>query len=59
MIAVGDQFDDVIYTDESTMALERRRKKSYHKRDQPRKMKAIPKSPMKVHMLGGGGGGIS
>ena len=53
MIAAGDQFDDVIYTDESTIALERHRKKSYRKRGQPRKMKAIPKHPLKVHVWGG------
>ena len=40
-------------TDESAIALERHRKKSYCKRGQPRKMKVIPKHPLKVHVWGG------
>ena len=53
MLDTGEQFDDVIFTDESTIALERHHKKSYRKKGQPRKMKAIPKHPVKVHVWGG------
>ena len=53
MLERGELFENVIFTDESTIALERHRKKSYRKKGQPRKMKAVPKHPLKVHVWGG------
>ena len=52
MLDTGEQFDDVIFTDESTIALERHRKRSYQKKGQPCKMKVIPIHPVKVHVWG-------
>ena len=53
MLDRREMFDNVIFTDESTIALERHRKKSFRKKGQPGKMKAIPKHPLKVHVWGG------
>ena len=53
MLDGQEMFDNVIFTDERMIALERHRKKSFQKKNQPRKMKAIPKHPLKVHVWGG------
>ena len=53
MLDRQEMFDNAIFTDESTIALERHRKKSFRKKNQPRKMKSIPKHPLKVHVWGG------
>ena len=49
----GETFDDVIFTDESTIALESHRKRCYRRKRQPRKLKPRPKHPLKVHVWGG------
>ena len=38
MIEDGEQFEDVLFTDESSVMLERHRKKCYRKRGAPRKL---------------------
>jgi transposase len=48
MMTTRDTFMDVIFTDESTIALETHRKKSFRKKGMPRKLKAVPKHPVKV-----------
>ena len=53
MIEDGEQFEDVLFTDESSVMLERHRKKCYRKRGAPRKLKPRPKHPVKVHVWGG------
>ena len=45
-------FDNLIFTDKSTIALDRHREKSVRKKNQPRKMKAVPKHPLKIHVRG-------
>ena len=53
MIEENEQFDDVLFTDESTVMLETHRKKCYRKRGTSRKLKPRPKHPVKVHVWGG------
>ena len=53
MIQESEQFDDAIFTDESSVMLETHRKKCYRRRDTPRKLKPRPKHPVKVHVWGG------
>ena len=53
MIKNKEQFDDVIFTDESSVMLERHRRRCYRKRGAAHKLKARPKHPMKVHIWGG------
>ena len=48
-----EQFDDVLFTDESSVMLETHRKRCYRKRGTPRKLKPRPKHPVKVHVWGG------
>ena len=48
-----EQFDDVIFTDESSVILEKHRKKCYRRKGAPRKLKPRPKHPVKVHVWGG------
>ena len=50
MIEEKEQFDDVLFTDESSVMLETHRKRCYRKRGAPRKLKARPKHPVKVHV---------
>ena len=49
------QFDDVIFSDESSVQLESHRKTCYHKIGQPSRLCGRPKHPAKVHVWGGGG----
>ena len=53
MIEDAEQFGDVIFTDESSVMLDRHRRKCYCKKCEPRKLKARPKHPVKVHIWGG------
>ena len=53
MIREGEQFDDVIFTDESSVMLETHRKRCYRRKGDPRKLKPRPKHPVKVHVWGG------
>ena len=46
-------FDDVIYTDETTVQLESHRRHSYRKKGQPATLKPRPKHPIKVHVWAG------
>ena len=49
----GETFDDVIFTDESTIQLDRHRRKSFRKRGAPRKLKYRHKHPPKLHVWAG------
>ena len=53
MINTNEQFDDVVFTDESSVQLETHRKRCYRKKCTPRKLKPRPKHPLKVHIWGG------
>ena len=53
MVQTNEQFEDVIFTDESSVQLDSHRKRCYRKRSEPRKLKARPKHPLKVHVWGG------
>ena len=48
-----EAFDDVIFTDESTVQLECHRRRCFRKRKTPRKLKYKHKHPLKLHMWGG------
>jgi hypothetical protein len=48
-----EKFDNVIFTDESSVVLEVHRRKSFRKRGQPRKLKYKYKHPLKVHVWAG------
>ena len=48
-----DGFDDVIWTDETTVQLESHRRHSYRKKGQPAVLKPRPKHPTKVHVWAG------
>ena len=48
-----EKFDDVIFTDESTIQLESHRRKSFRKKNAPRKLKYRHKHPPKVHVWAG------
>ena len=48
-----EQFGDVIFTDECTMQLECHRRKSFQKKNTPRKLTYRHKHPIKVHVWAG------
>ena len=48
-----ERFDNVIFTDESSIVLEVHRRKSFRKRGQPRKLKYKHKHPLKIHVWAG------
>ena len=50
---VQENFDDVIYTDKSTVQLEHHSRLCFQKHHQPRQLKQRAKHPVKVHVLGG------
>ena len=50
----GDQFDNVIWTDECSVQLDSHRRLCFRKKLQPRRFKPKPKHPVKVHIWGGG-----
>ena len=45
-----EYFEDVIFSDESTVALEKYGKITFRKANQPRKFKPRPKHPVKIHI---------
>lgn len=49
----NDTFDDVIFSDESTIEIKRHARRCFRKKGELRKMKAVPKHPFKVHVWGG------
>ncbi len=49
-IAENDAFDDVIWSDETSVQLECHRRQSFRKANQPPKLKPKPKHPIKVHV---------
>jgi hypothetical protein len=49
----GDTFENVVWTDESTVQLDSYRAKSYYKEGQPVPLKPKPKHPAKVHVWAG------
>lgn len=53
MIEDKEQFDDVIFSDESYIQLETHRKRCYRQKKAPRKLKPCPKHPPKVHVWAG------
>ena len=53
MISENERFDDVIFTDESSVMLKAHRKRCYRRMDEPRKLKPRPKHPVEVHVWGG------
>ena len=50
---MNEQFDDVVFTDESTVQLEQHAHLCFRKRLQPRNLKQRAKHPIKVHIWGG------
>ena len=48
-----EQLSDVIFTDECTVQLESHRRKSFRKKNAPRKLKYRHKHPPKIHVWGG------
>ena len=52
-LAEQEQFNDVIFTDESTFQLDRHRRKCFRKQGAPRKLKYKHKHPPKVHVWPG------
>jgi len=48
---IKEQFNDMIFTDESSIQLETHRKKCCRCKKEPRKLKPRPKHPPKVHVL--------
>ena len=50
---VNEDFDDVIFTDESTMQLEHHSRLCFRKHHMPRLLKQRAKHPVKIHVWGG------
>ena len=48
-----EQFDNVIFSDESSVQIEHHSRRCYHKKGQPRKLKPKPKHSLKVHVWAG------
>ena len=53
MIKENEQFDDVIFTDESSFQVEYNAKKAYRRIGEPRILRQRPKHPAKMHVWGG------
>ena len=53
LTARKEEFNDVIFTDESSIALERHSKISFHRWWEPPRLKGRPKHPVKVHVWAG------
>ena len=49
----GEEFNDVLFTDECTVQLESHRKVTYHKEGEKSRYKARPKHPAKINIWGG------
>ena len=52
-LRVKEEFDDVVFTDESTVQLEQHSRLCFHKHRMPRNLKQRAKHPIKVHIWGG------
>lgn len=52
-LRTNEQFENVIFTDESTVQLEQHGRICFRKRLQPRSLKQRAKHPVKVHVWGG------
>ena len=52
-LRLGETFDNVIFTDESTIQLEHHSRLCFRKRRQLRSLKQRPKHPVKIHVWGG------
>lgn len=50
MIEDGEQFDDVIFTDESTFQVEYHARRAYRRIGEPRILRQKPKHPAKIHV---------
>ena len=50
---VHEQFDNVLFTDESTIQLDQHSRLCFRRRLQPRILKQRAKHPIKVHVWGG------
>lgn len=53
MLRSKEEFQDVIFTDESSVQLEQHSRICFRKRLQPRKLKQRAKHPVKIHVWGG------
>lgn len=53
LLSTGENFHDVIFTDESMVQLAPSKRKVYHKRGQARKYRPKAKHPVKVYVWGG------
>ena len=53
MLETNERFDDVVFTDESSIQLETQWRRCYRRKTAPRKLKPKPKHPLKVHVWGG------
>ena len=53
MLETNERFDDIVFTDESSIQLETHRRRCYRRKTAPRKLKPKPKHPLKVHVWGG------
>ena len=53
LLANGDNFDNVVFTDEAMIQLKPAHRKSYHKKGEPRVFRPKPKHPVKVFVWGG------
>ena len=49
----GDNFQDVVFTDETMVQLMPAHRKSYHKKGEPRQFRPKPKHPVKIFVWGG------
>lgn len=49
----NDNYEDVIWSDETSVQLESHRRYAFRKKDQPPKLKPRPKHPVKVHVWAG------
>lgn len=52
-LRLEETFDDVIFTDESSIQLDHHSRVCFHKKLQPRALKQRPKHPVKIHVWGG------
>ena len=52
-LRANEEFDDIIFTDESTVQLEQHSRLCFRKQHMPRNLKQRPKHPLKVHIWGG------
>ena len=53
LLVSGESFQNVIFTDETMVQLTPVKRKTFHKKGEPRRYKAKPKHPLKVYVWGG------